>query len=90
MLSSLGIWLPTSKPARIQSSLRRSGAAWAFSRAEGGRTPGFISKQTHLTHFSLPRAEPHILLFKRSLGTDPRSGQVNSDLKDEHDQRAEE
>jgi len=56
-------------------SPRRNGGAWAFSRAEAGRTMAFISIAIFLdyTHF---RAEPHILLFRRPLGTDPRTGMV--------------
>ena len=36
------------------------------------------------------RAEPHILLFRRPLGTDPRTGSVNEDLVNEHFDKVEE
>ena len=34
------------------------------------------------------RAEPHILLFKRPLGTDPKTGQVSSELVRQHHEKA--
>lgn len=32
-------------------------------------------------HYAIHRPEPHILLFRRPLGTDPQSGQVDPQLK---------
>lgn len=31
-------------------------------------------------HYAVHRPEPHILLFRRPLGTDPTTGQVNPEL----------
>ena len=31
-------------------------------------------------HYALHRPEPHILLFRRELGTDPQTGNVDPDL----------
>ena len=31
-------------------------------------------------HYALHRPEPHILLFRRPLGTDPQTGRVDHDL----------
>ena len=32
-------------------------------------------------HYAIHRPEPHILLFRRPLGTDPRSGHVDADAQ---------
>ena len=32
-------------------------------------------------HYAIHRPEPHILLFRRRLGTDPQTGKVDSDLQ---------
>uniref|UniRef100_A0A7S3VGP8 Cyclin-dependent kinases regulatory subunit n=1 Tax=Chaetoceros debilis TaxID=122233 RepID=A0A7S3VGP8_9STRA len=32
-------------------------------------------------HYALHRPEPHILLFRRPLGTDPQTGRVDPELK---------
>ncbi|KAL7513456.1 hypothetical protein ACHAXN_010544 [Cyclotella atomus] len=32
-------------------------------------------------HYAIHRPEPHILLFRRPLGTDPQTGAVNLELK---------
>jgi|EP00970_Alexandrium_tamarense_P011528 cyclin-dependent kinase regulatory subunit CKS1 len=32
-------------------------------------------------HYAIHRPEPHILLFRRPLGTDPQTGAVNPELK---------
>mmetsp|Transcript_54266 Transcript_54266/g.131677 ORF Transcript_54266/g.131677 Transcript_54266/m.131677 type:complete len:103 (+) Transcript_54266:111-419(+) len=32
-------------------------------------------------HYAIHRPEPHILLFRRPLGTDPQSGRVDPELK---------
>ena len=70
---------------------RKNGEGWAFSRVEAGHTSGFISKHTIPTSF-IPcyRAEPHILLFRRPLGTDPKTGTVNQELVDAHYDKVEE
>ena len=31
-------------------------------------------------HYAIHRPEPHILLFRRPLGTDPQSGRVDPEL----------
>lgn len=33
------------------------------------------------THYAIHRPEPHILLFRRPLGTDPQSGRVDPELE---------
>jgi hypothetical protein len=70
--------------------LRKSGEGWAFNRVEAGPILGFISKD--MDHLFIPcyRAEPHILLFRRPLGTDPRTGIVNQELVDAHYDKVEE
>ncbi|KAL3780016.1 hypothetical protein ACHAW5_003013 [Stephanodiscus triporus] len=32
-------------------------------------------------HYAIHRPEPHILLFRRPLGTDPQTGEVDPELK---------
>merc|ERR1711935_402072 len=32
-------------------------------------------------HYAIHRPEPHILLFRRPLGTDPQSGRVDAELE---------
>eukprot|EP00978_Attheya_sp_CCMP212_P013863 scaffold34938_cov53-Attheya_sp.AAC.5 len=32
-------------------------------------------------HYAIHRPEPHILLFRRALGTDPQSGRVDPELE---------
>ena len=34
-------------------------------------------------HYALHRPEPHILLFRRALGTDPTTGKVNPALREQ-------
>jgi len=34
-------------------------------------------------HYAIHRPEPHILLFRRPLGTDPTTGRVDADLQRE-------
>jgi len=33
------------------------------------------------THYAIHRPEPHILLFRRPLGTDPTTGKVNPEME---------
>ena len=32
-------------------------------------------------HYAIHKPEPHILLFRRALGTDPQTGKVNPELE---------
>ncbi len=70
--------------------LKKSGEGWAFNRVEAGLISGFISKSIQLLFIPCYRAEPHILLFRRPLGTDPRTGMVNQELVDAHYDKVEE
>jgi len=39
-------------------------------------------------HYEIHRPEPHILLFRRPLGTDPKTGRVEGQAQQTHQQRA--
>ena len=64
-----------------------NGEEWVLLRAEDGYIMVFISK---FFLFNTGRAEPHILLFKRPLGTDPKTGNVSEEIKNQHNQKSEE
>lgn len=55
------------RPARILSE-----AEW---RALG------VQQSRGWKHYEIHKPEPHILLFRRALGTDPRTGLVDVDLQ---------
>lgn len=59
---------------------------YAESRLDALRLPqvGF------LLAYLLIRAEPHILLFKRPLGTDPKTGQISPELLEQMEIEANE
>ncbi len=61
---------------KVPYSLKKNGEGWASNRAEAGLTLAFISNLIFHTLIPGFRAEPHILLFRRPLGTDPRTGLV--------------
>ena len=48
-----------------------------------------ISQSKGWTHYSSHLPEPHILLFRRPLGTDPRTGEVDLSIKDTIKKEAE-
>ena len=48
-----------------------------------------ISQSKGWNHYAVHPPEPHILLFKRPLGTDPRTGEIDGGLKDAIKREAE-
>jgi hypothetical protein len=65
------------------------------SRAAVGYTTRFTGTCNEIAHFFAKlttlgyRPEPHILLFRRPLGTDPVTGKVNPELEREAKERYE-
>ena len=58
--------------------LRESGR---YLTEEDSRELGIIQSKGWM-HYDYHYPEPHILLFKRPIGTNPRTGKVDQDLKD--------
>ena len=57
----------------------RGWAHYAIHRYESHSSPSLSHTLTH--HFYHNSPEPHILLFRRPLGTDPTTGKINPEMQ---------
>jgi len=48
-----------------------------------------LSTQRGWTHYAIHKPEPHILLFRRPVGTDPTTGEVDPELAREEREQYE-